>query len=119
MIQYYVDFWKNYVNFSGRSRRAAFWYVILMNIIIAVVLSVLMAASSAFYYVSVVYDLAIIIPSIALWVRRLHDIGRCGWWYLLALIPVVGVIVLLVWACREGDHGPNAYGPDPKEMEIL
>lgn len=119
MIQYYVDFWKNYVNFSSRSRRAAFWYVMLMNVIIAIVLSVLMAISSVFYYVAVVYDLAIIIPSIALWVRRLHDIGKAGWWVLLDFVPLVGPIVLLVWACREGDHGANAYGPDPKEMEIL
>ena len=114
MIGYYVDFWKNYVNFSGRSRRAAYWYVVLMSLIIGIVLGVLSYAVPALMLLSYVYSLATLIPSIALCVRRLHDIGKCGWWWLLAFVPLVGAIILIVWFCRAGDTGDNAYGPDPK-----
>lgn len=119
MLQYYMDFWTNYVNFSGRSRRAAFWYVILMNIVIGFVMGILIAVSSIFVYLYYLYGLAIIVPMIALWVRRLHDIGKAGWWVLLDFIPLVGPIILLIWACRAGDYGDNLYGPDPKAVEIL
>ena len=119
MLQYYKDFWMNSINFNGRSRRAAYWYVVLINVIIGAVLGTLAQFSSAFGVLSYLYSLAALIPTITLSVRRLHDIGRCGWWYLLALIPLVGQIILLVWFIREGDHGDNAYGPDPKAVEIL
>lgn len=114
MLHYYMDFWKKYVCFHGRARRAAFWYAMLMNFILLIVLNVLMNRIPVFYYLYYLYDLALLIPTIALGVRRLHDIGKSGLWYLLILVPVAGPIILLVWFCRLGDYGENAYGPDPK-----
>jgi uncharacterized membrane protein YhaH (DUF805 family) len=58
--------------------------------------------------------LALFLPSLALYIRRLHDIGKSGWWVLLILIPIVGIIVLLAWACMDGQQGSNQYGPNPK-----
>ena len=84
-----------------------------MNFILLIVLNVLMNRIPVFYYLYYLYDLAILIPTIALGVRRLHDIGKSGLWYLLILVPVAGPIILLVWFCRLGDYGENAYGPDP------
>lgn len=116
MIGYYVDFWKNYVNFSGRSRRAAYWYVVLMSLIIGIVLYAVGFAVPAVMMLYYLYSLATLIPSIALCVRRLHDIGKSGWWWLLCFVPLVGGIILLIWFCRAGDVGDNAYGPDPKAI---
>jgi uncharacterized membrane protein YhaH (DUF805 family) len=59
------------------------------------------------------FSLAIFLPSLAVWVRRLHDVGRSGWWWLLILIPLIGWIVLFVWSVQRGDVGPNEFGPDP------
>ena len=117
MLQYYIDFWKNYVNFSGRSRRAAYWYVVLINIIIGVVLNSLAVAVPVLVVLAYLYDLATLIPSIALCVRRLHDIGKRGWWWLLVFVPLVGAVVLIYWFAQEGDRHGNAYGPDPKMLQ--
>ncbi len=119
MNGYYSAFWKIYVNFSGRSRRAAYWYVVLMNSIIGIVLFLLAYAAPTLSILSSVYELASLLPGIALCVRRLHDIGKSGWWFLLVFVPLVGSIILIVWAIREGDHGDNLYGPDPKTTVVL
>ena len=114
MLRYYIDFWKNYFNFSGRSRRAAYWYAMLVNLIISVVLLLLADAVPALSALGWIYDLATVIPCIALCVRRLHDIGKRGWWWLLVFVPLIGAIMLIYWFAQEGDYGGNAYGPDPK-----
>ena len=90
----------------------------LMNFIILAVLVVLMNSIPTFYYLYYLYDVAGLIPTIALGVRRLHDIGKSGLWYLLILVPLVGPVILLIWFCRLGDYGENAYGPDPKVAEM-
>lgn len=118
MLQYYVDFWKNYFNFSGRSRRAAFWYAWLMNLIVSFLIA-LVDVLLGLGFLTDLYSIAIFIPSLAIEMRRLHDIGKSGAWVLLSFIPVVGIIILLIWFCREGDHGGNAYGPDPKAVQVL
>ena len=118
MLHYYMDFWKKYLCFHGRARRAAFWYAMLMNFIILAVLVVLMNSIPTFYYLYYLYDVAGLIPTIALGGRRLHDIGTSGLWYLLILVPLVGPVILLIWFCRLGDYGENAYGPDPKVAEM-
>jgi uncharacterized membrane protein YhaH (DUF805 family) len=72
---------------------------------------------SALIHLVFLYDLyllATFLPSLAVTVRRLHDTGRSGWWWLIAFVPVIGAVVLIVFMCLEGTHGPNAYGPDPK-----
>lgn len=129
MIKAYVNFWKNYANFNGRSRRADYWWAMLCQMIIMMILSMggvvqLMTAMIAgqtpsavgiiLVLVYVIFSLASLVPSIAIIVRRLHDIGKSGWWYFIAFVPMVGAILLLVFLCTAGTAGDNMYGPDPK-----
>jgi uncharacterized membrane protein YhaH (DUF805 family) len=114
-----VENWKkvvleNYANFSGRARRQEFWYYVLANAIVSAILNILGQASSIFSILAVVYGLAVIVPGIAVGVRRLHDIGKPGILLLLALIPCVGFIILIVWAAQDSQRGPNEYGASPK-----
>jgi uncharacterized membrane protein YhaH (DUF805 family) len=109
----------NYVNFSGRSARWEFWYWVLFVIIVSIASSLIDsfvlgvdAAEGDFSPLQTLTGLALFIPGIAIGVRRLHDIDRTGWWYLLAL-TVIGLILLLIWACIRGTPGPNRFGPDP------
>lgn len=112
-MNYYVDAWKNYVNFEGRARRQAYWMFVLFNFIVYIIIGVLgnFLNTAAPSYL---YSLAVFLPGLALGVRRLHDIGKSGWWLLVALIPLVGAIVLLIFACLDSQPGENAYGPNPK-----
>jgi uncharacterized membrane protein YhaH (DUF805 family) len=110
-----VDAWKtvvlrNYANFSGRSRRPEFWYFFLANLIVSVVLNVLGQASDLLGIVALIYGLAVLVPSIAVGVRRLHDVGKPGVWILLGLIPIVGVVILIVWWAQDSSPGANEYG---------
>ena len=102
-----------YATFSGRARRSEYWYFCLFNAIAAVVMKVLALAIDL--PLDTIYSVAVFIPGLAVVVRRLHDIGKSGWSYLFGLIPLVGWILLLVWFCKAGDWGDNAYGPDPKK----
>lgn len=105
-----------YVGFGGRARRSEYWYFCLFNIIVSVVLSFLAnSVSSAFSLLSTVYSLAVLLPGIAVAIRRLHDIGKSGWFYLFILIPLVGSIILIVWFCKDSEPGANMWGPNPKE----
>ena len=123
-MNWYLKVLKNYVGFSGRARRKEYWMFVLFNIIFAIVALVLdkmlgLASEKYGGYgpIYALYTLAIFLPSLAVGIRRLHDIGKSGWWTLLAFIPLIGAIVLIVWAIKEGDSGSNAYGPDPKAGE--
>jgi uncharacterized membrane protein YhaH (DUF805 family) len=103
-----------YATFSGRAQRSEYWYFFLFMVVVNVVASVL--DSAIFGDIPVLYliaTLAIIVPSIAVGVRRLHDTDRSGWWLLLGFIPVVGAIVLIVFFCQPGTVGLNQFGPDP------
>jgi uncharacterized membrane protein YhaH (DUF805 family) len=113
-----VEAWKrvvlgNYANFTGRAGRAEFWWFFLANLIVSLVLNVLGQAADLFGVLGLLYGLAVLVPSIAVGVRRLHDIGKPGIWILIALIPIVGTIILIVWAAQPGQPGPNEYGPAP------
>jgi len=114
MLEWYLKVVKEkYANFEGRARRSEYWYFALVNIIISVILGVIDSVIG----ISVlggIYSLAVLVPSIAVGVRRMHDIGKSGWYLLVALIPIAGIIWLLVLLCKEGDTGPNEYGADPK-----
>ena len=119
-MSWYLQALKKYAVFSGRSRRMEYWYFVLFNIIVSIVLGVIdgLLGTSGSYagagLLSGIYGLAVLIPSLAVTVRRLHDTDRSGWWILIALVPLIGVIVLLVFALLEGTPGDNQYGPNPK-----
>lgn len=114
---------KKYADFSGRARRKEYWMFALLLIVVSFVLGIvegvvgLTGMVGPYGPLSALFMLAIIVPSIAVGVRRLHDTGRSGWWMLIGLVPFIGAIVLLVFYVLEGTRGPNEYGPDPKEGE--
>lgn len=107
-----------YATFSGRARRSEYWYFVLLQVIVTAVLNGLYSAteSVAFSAILVLFDLALLVPSLAVCWRRLHDIGRSGGYYFFVLIPLVGWILLLVWMCQDSQPGANQYGPNPKGM---
>ena len=120
-MSWYLEVLKKYAVFSGRARRAEYWYFVLFNLIIVIVLSLIDTFLGTFNVMrgvgllSGIYGLAVLIPSLAVTVRRLHDIDRTGWWILINLVPLIGTIVLLVFALTPGTPGSNRYGPDPKQ----
>lgn len=108
---------ERYAQFFGRAGGAEFWWFFLANLIAAAILSYLgRVVSTVFLYPYLLYVVAVIVPGFAVSVRRLHDIGRSGWWILIGLVPVVGVIVLFVFHVMAGDPGINAYGPTPPPL---
>lgn len=113
-MNWYIRVISNYVGFSGRARRTEYWMFVLFNCIISIVLSILSVILHMGKILPDLYALAVFLPYLAVSVRRLHDIGRSGWWLLLGLIPIVGGIILLVWSCLDSETGDNFYGPYPK-----
>ena len=105
------DGFGKYVTFSGRSSRSAYWYWVLFAFIVAVVATIIDVAIGS-RIVSLITTLALLLPGLAVGIRRLHDIGRSGWWILIALVPFIGAIVLLVFALQPSD-GPNRFGERP------
>ena len=100
------------VTFSGRAPRSEFYFLNLLVIIASLVGGVIGAAVGARLFGEII-GFGLLLPIVAVSVRRLHDIDRSGWWLLLDFVPVIGWIVLLVWACNRGTLGPNRFGPDP------
>ncbi len=96
-------FFNHYTDFNGRARRQEYWYMYLWNLIFGII-----------PFVNIIWALATFIPNLGLSVRRLHDVGRSGFWLFLGLIPLVGAIILFVWSVTDSDQGPNEYGPSPK-----
>ena len=125
--------YRRYFDFSGRSRRKEYWMFALLIFLIYIVMAFLSvmsggsaemgeaptggAASMVIGLVFLVWAVGTLIPSLAVAVRRLHDTDRSGWWLLIGLVPLVGGLVLLYFYLIEGTHGPNRFGPDPKEGE--
>jgi uncharacterized membrane protein YhaH (DUF805 family) len=119
-MESYLKVLRDYATFSGRARRREYWMFVLVNIIVAVVLSLIDGVLfDGAMLLSGLYWLAILVPSLAVGVRRLHDTGRSGWWLLISLVPVVGGLVLFVFTVLDGDPGPNAYGPSPKQTVVV
>lgn len=118
-MNWYLTVWKKYAQFSGRARRSEYWYFTLFNIIASILLVIVdgilgsFSAEAGMGILGGLYALAALIPSLAVAVRRLHDTGRSGWWLLIALIPLVG-IVLLVFMVLDSSPGQNQFGPNPK-----
>jgi uncharacterized membrane protein YhaH (DUF805 family) len=119
-MNWYFKVLRNYAVFSGRARRKEYWYFFLFNLIIIMILTSidhgtwLFSQTYRMGLLSSIYSLVVFIPSLAVLVRRLHDTGRSAWWLLLALIPIIGSIVLLIFAALDSDPGPNEYGLNPK-----
>ena len=112
--QYFVSVIRNkYADFNGRARRAEYWYYLLFNSLISTALG-LVTGLIGLDWLTYIYSIALLVPGIAIGVRRLHDIGKSGWWYLIVFIPLIGVIWFIILMVKEGDNGNNAYGPDPK-----
>ncbi|GAA4936027.1 uncharacterized membrane protein YhaH (DUF805 family) [Actinomycetospora succinea] len=127
-MQWYLKVLKQYADFNGRARRTEFWMFTLFSAIASIVLGIIdtvigtasVYGSGGTYFYSPgllqgLYALAVLIPTLAVTVRRLHDTDRTGWWVLIALIPFVGGIVLLVFMCLDGTPGVNQYGMNPKQ----
>ena len=123
-----IDWWKkvvfkNYANFTGRARRAEYWYYVLGNALLIIPFYILGFVGMSSDYVGfssfgfAVYGLVLlgtIIPSLAVTVRRLHDLNKSGWYYFIGFIPLIGGIILLVWFFTDGNRFTNNYGNDPK-----
>lgn len=111
-MDYYIDALKKYADFTGRATRQQYWMFILFYLVFYIVLSVVDGLLGS-PILSTVYSLALLVPSISIAARRLHDTSRTGWWQLIALVPLIGVIVLLVFLVQDS-HPSNDYGPNPK-----
>lgn len=127
-MNYYLSALKNYAIFSGRSRRSEYWYFTLFNIIfslVAMMLDRLLGSGFTintfngplvlpYGYCYLIYVLIVLVPGLAVMVRRLHDVGKSGWFFLISFIPIAGAIWLLVLMCTDSVAGPNKYGLNPK-----
>lgn len=144
-MEWYLKVLKNYVGFDGRARRKEFWMFTLVNMIVIMVFSIIMAVAqeavaqeawTILFVLYLFYWIAVLLPSVAVTVRRLHDINKSGWWiviYGLAamllsvamksntpvwwVLSIIGLILFLAMLCTKGDQGDNEYGPDPKANE--
>jgi len=129
-----IDWYKkvmidNYANFEGRARRSEYWYFVLTNFLItfaSYILIIIIGVITRSPFIGIlglilifIYDLASLIPSLAVAARRLQDTNKSGWMLLLGLIPIAGIIlILIIFYCTEGDSGKNQYGPDPKTSYV-
>ena len=111
-IQWYLEGFRHYVDFRGRTGRRGYWYFFLFNFLVTLVLGAVSGALVG------AYVLAAFLPGLAVFVRRLHDADRSAWWILIGLIPLLGSIVLLVFLVTEGTRGENDHGPDPRLAPI-
>lgn len=141
-MNWYLDVLKKYATFTGRATRQEYWMFTLIQMVISIsswvligtfagmgdlagygiMQDILFGLSGLCYILLVIYNLATFLPSLAVLVRRLHDTGRSGWWVLISLVPVIGIIILIVFLCMDSQTGNqldsqtgnNKYGPNPK-----
>ena len=120
-MSWYLEVLQKYAVFDGRARRKEYWMFILINLLVSVMLVAIDNLIGTFSpqvgagLLQGLYSLAILIPTLAVTVRRLHDTGRTGWWILIGLVPVIGGSVLLIFMVLDSGPGTNQYGPNPKE----
>jgi uncharacterized membrane protein YhaH (DUF805 family) len=132
-MNWYLTVMKKYADFSGRARRKEYWMFALFNMIFLIVIAILDnvlgttfkmetgygSQALPYGWLYLIYAFAIIVPGLAVCVRRLHDLGKSGWMLLISFIPLIGGIWLLVLFCTAGNQGENKYGPDPKANEVI
>jgi uncharacterized membrane protein YhaH (DUF805 family) len=117
----YLHALQQYATFSGRARRAEYWYFFLFNALIMIGLMLADLSTGLFDDVagigllSGIYAVGVVLPALAVTARRLHDTGRSGWWILLLFIPFLGPLVILVFSVMDSEPGENRYGPNPKD----
>lgn len=116
-MEYFIDALKKYADFTGRARRQQYWMFILFYLLFYIGLTIVDALTGS-YVLTTLYTLALLVPSISIAARRLHDTGRTGWWQLIALIPVIGGIVLLVFLVQDSD-ADNEFGENPKSVSVI
>ena len=114
-MNYFLDVLKKYAVFSGRARRKEYWMYTLFVTIIYIVLAVIGVVAKQ-TWIPIVFYVGILLPSLGVLVRRLHDTGRSGWWVLFGLVPLAGGITLLVFTCLDGEPSDNKYGANPKGL---
>jgi uncharacterized membrane protein YhaH (DUF805 family) len=118
-MNWYLKVLRQYADFEGRASRTEFWMFVLFNIIFSIAANVLDYLFGTYYVFSGIYSLAVLIPSLAVSVRRLHDINKSGWMILVSLIPIIGFIWLLILFIMEGTPGENQYGANPEEEPAI
>lgn len=101
-----------YLTFGGRASRSEYWYWVLFTFIASIVLAIIDIVLP-YSVLQIVFLLATLLPGLAVMIRRLHDLDRSGWWWLILLVPAVGAILLIVWLCMNGTEGPNQFGAAP------
>ncbi|MFB6824746.1 DUF805 domain-containing protein [Streptomyces virginiae] len=117
-MNHYTDVLKKYAVFSGRARRQEYWMFTLFQVAIAIVLMILDSLLGTYPLLVGLYFLGTFVPSLAVTVRRLHDLGKSGAWYFIAFVPFIGGIWLLVLTATAGQQQQNQYGPDPKAYGV-
>jgi len=121
-MYWFIKCLKKYADFSGRARRKEYWMFFLFYLIFAFVLSLIDSFigwgfdDGTFGILYLIFALGTLLPYLAVLVRRLHDIGKSGWWYFITLIPIAGIIWLIVLLATDGEPGENQYGLNPKEV---
>jgi len=119
-VDWYLEALRKYSDFEGRARRREYWFFVLFNTLIQIAAFVLDGIVGTFRaelgvgLLSGIYSLAVLVPSFAVLARRLHDTDRSGWWILIGIVPLLGALVLMIFALFEGDPGENRFGPSPK-----
>lgn len=120
-MNYYIDAFKKYADFNGRATRKEYWMFVLFNIIISIAISFIggiIFSKTISSILSTVYVLAVVIPSLAVMVRRLHDTNHSGWWFFINLIPIVGFIIIFIFTVSDSQPVSNQYGTNPKEVVV-
>ena len=119
-MHYYLEVLKKYAVFKGRARRKEYWMFVLFNILASILVTIIdmaffgISETAGIGILTTLYSLAVIIPYLAVTIRRLHDSGRSGWWFLLILIPLIGPLVVFVFTLLDSTPGENRWGDNPK-----
>lgn len=124
-MEYFVKALKEYATFTGRARRKEYWMYVLFYILFSIAVGILDSLlgtkdpDTGAGMLGGLYSLALLVPSLAVGARRLHDMGKSGWWLLLAFLPIIGWIWLIILLVQDSQPGTNQYGPNPKEGEAI